>query len=113
MPFGDSDSGSEYGQELAEARKGENYYIWFKNMEDLHTIIRHKFSEKEDEEEYIKKIGEIIKIANENREVWLGKNKDAFAVMKVESALRDVEMFLYQKMDDAKMFGQIGYNAEL
>ena len=47
-------------------------------------------------------------LANENQNEWLGSSKDPTACAKIEEALNAIEMFLYEKIDDAKMFGSSG-----
>lgn len=94
--------------EVSEARKADNFYVYFKTLEDLHTIIKHKFKhEKEDEAAYNNKVKEITKLANASPNAWGGRDKgEKYA--EIENALRDIEMFLYKKMNDAKMFGTSG-----
>jgi len=104
----------EHLEDIADARKKEEYYLWYKCMEDLHIIIHHKFKKEEkDEEQYNKLRKEIIELAINNPDVWLAKDKQSPVRMEIERALGLLEMFLYQKMDDAKMFGQSGYIAGL
>lgn len=94
--------------DIAEARKQENFYVWYKNLEDLHTIVRHKFNTKKkptDEEGYQDKIKALIALANAYPEVWAGQSKESKPFHEIELALREVEMFLYEKMNEAKMFG--------
>lgn|SRR3990167_1212256 len=92
--------------DISDARKQQNFYLWFKNLEDLHTIVRHKFKKKEEEIEYEKIVNNIIDLSNKYSDVWLAQNKDASKVSEFEKALRELEMFLYEKMNDAHMFGQ-------
>lgn len=99
----------EHMLDISEARKQNHLYIWFKSLEDLHTIIKHKFkNKKEDEEKYKTKIKSLIVLANKYTNSWLGINKNAKEVSEIENLLRDIEEFLYLKMNEAKMFGEAG-----
>lgn len=95
--------------DIADSRKEANYGQWFKNIEDLHVIVKHKFkSPEKDEEAYQKLIEKAIEVAKQYTSVWLQQNREAKACSEIEKCLRDIEMFLYKKMDDAKMFGSGG-----
>ena len=96
----------EHLLDVAEARKADNYYIWYKALEDLHTIVKHKFKDEDkDEKDYNSKRDNITKLANDYPNAWLGKYKDPIQCGKIEEALRQLEEFLYSKMSTAKMFG--------
>lgn len=94
--------------DVAEARKADNYYIWYKALEDLHTIVKHKFKSEKDEEEYIKLKTSITTLANQYKGAWLNTSKDPVARNLIEEALRLLEQHLYDKMAKAKMFGDGG-----
>lgn len=91
---------------IAESRIAEDYYNWLKGLENLHTIIKHKFKKAKDEEEYIKIKNDITSVANKNANVWLKKAKDPIRSYEIESTLRKLEEFLFLKMDEAGMFGK-------
>jgi hypothetical protein len=104
----------EHMLDISEARKQNNLYLWYKALEDLHTIIKHKFKDKKkDEEAYVKQIEDITDLANKYTNSWCGVNKNAKEVAEIESALRKIEEFLYLKMNEAKMFGEAGRIAGL
>lgn len=108
----------EHLQDIAEARKNEKFYIWFKNLEDLHTIVKHKFKKKKEDKQdpekvYQNKKAALVKLANDHQNVWVGASTEPIAFALIETALREIEMFLYDKMNDAKMFGQSGHVAGL
>lgn len=110
----------EHLSDIADARKSENFYVWFKNLEDLHTIIKHKFKRKKEdnklpEDRYIDLVKELTILANTHKSAWLGQSKDnnLNACANIEKKLREIEMFLYEQMNDAKMFGGSGYIAGL
>ncbi len=104
----------EHLQDITDARKSDNFYSWYKALEDLHTITRHKFKKGDKDEEEYKKLKEaLIKLANDYSACFLGKNKDPKQRAELETALRNIEEFLYAKMNDAKMFGEGGRIAGL
>ena len=92
--------------DIMEARKSENYSTYLKNMEDLYTVIHHKIRNvKENEKKYKDLIIRVSLVATRNPSTWLNKGGSPQVKAELESALRDVEMFLYQMMEDANMFG--------
>lgn len=110
----------EHLEDIAQARKADNYSVYYKTLKDLFIIVKHKFKEKKikiydpEKKKEIEKtqleyyndlISEAVNLANSNPQTWLGKNKDPEACAKIEQALNAIEMFLYEKIDDAKMFG--------
>lgn len=95
----------EHLLDIAEARKADNFYTWYKALEDLHTITRHKFKKDEDEVEYNIVRDKVTRLANQYPNSWLGVTKDFKERSLIEEALRQLEEFLYKKMNDAKMFG--------
>jgi len=103
----------EHLLDVAEARKADNFFTWYKALEDLHTIIRHKFKKKEDEDGYKEVKAKITKLANEHKTAWLGKSMDPVERNKLEEALRELEEYLYAQMSKAKMFGEGGKIAGL
>jgi predicted Zn-dependent protease len=104
----------EHMLDISEARKADNFYTWFKALEDLHTIVKHKFKhKKEDEKEYNDTRDKVTKLANKYPSSWLGTSKSSVEVSLIEEALRQLEELLYDKMNDAKMFGESGRIAGL
>ena len=96
---------SEHLKDMAEARKSDNNYIWFKSLEDIHTIMKHKFKKKTDHEEYLKLKKKVVECANLNKNEWLGKGSNITKKNEIETLLRELEQFLWLKMDESKMFG--------
>lgn len=95
--------------DIADSRKEAQYASWFKNLDDLHVIIKHKFkSPEKDEAAYKVIVDKIVLVANKHTNVWLGQNREPIACAAIEQTLRELEMFLYDKMNDAKMFGSGG-----
>lgn len=110
----------EHLSDIADARKSENFYVWFKNLEDLHTIIKHKFKKKKEdnklpEDRYLDLVKELVELANTHKSAWLGQSKDndSNACANIEKKLREIEMFLYEQMNEAKMFGSSAHVAGL
>jgi hypothetical protein len=91
--------------DVAESRKADNFYVWYKSLEDLHTIVKHKFTKDKDEEEYNRIRDKVTGLANKHPQAWLGTSKDPVQRGSIEESLRQLEEFLYKKMNDAKMFG--------
>lgn len=103
-------------QDIAIARKADNYFIYYKALRDLFVVTSHKFKNKKvvnketgKEENEFDKYGELIQavvtLANQYSAAWLGQGKDPKECSEIEEALQQVEMFLYGKIEDAKMFG--------
>ncbi len=99
----------EHMQDITEARKSEQFYTWFKNLEDLHVIIKHKFKKDSDEEDYKILVKKVIGLANLYPEVWYNKSKQIEPFALIEESLKNIEMFLYDKMNKANMFGSSHY----
>jgi len=122
-------------ERVTNARIEKNYPAYFEALEDLFTIVKHKFKKKkttdDEEEDYEltytqnkkdnKKIKRsdldryyelrqfAINRSNEYESTFLGNTKDPNEVALVEKSLREVEMFLFYVMDKARMFGSGGY----
>lgn len=95
----------EHLLDCAEARKADNYYVWYKSLEDLHTIVKHKFKSDKDEDKYNETRDKVTSLANEYPNAWLGKSTNSKEKALIEEALRKLEEFLYDRMSTAKMFG--------
>lgn len=97
----------EHLKDIAEKRKSMDYYNWFKALEDLKTEVAHKFKKDDDIEKYDELVKKISAVANKCEDTWIGKSRIADDVNKIEKVLRDLEQFLYKKMEEAKMFGEV------
>ena len=106
----------EHLEDVAQARKRDNYSIYFKALKDLFIVVRHKFKnkkmKKKDKEKemtqieyYDELVSSAVKVANNYPRTWLGQDKNPTQCAEIESKLNDIEMFLYEKIDEAKMFG--------
>ena len=89
-------------------RRDRNYPEYFRALEDLHTVIAHKFksnADKDNKDRYTKLRNEAVNIANKNISAWLGTGTNNQEVADIEESLRAIERFLYEMMDEAHMFG--------
>lgn len=104
----------EHLEDIAEARKQNSYYNYFKALEDLHIIVKHQFDKKrkktdmnevEAEIEYQRLKEEAINIINQNVQAFTKLSQDPKAIAAIERSLNLIEMFLYGQMAEANMFG--------
>lgn len=104
-------------EDISEARKSNSFYLWYKNLEDLHTVIKFKFKntktkvgdkELSPEEIYQSIIKDIVDLSNKHKQHWTGELKSGEAYALIENKLRELEEFLYLQMNEAKMFGSSG-----
>lgn len=96
----------DHMEDIAEARKSDNFYVWYKNLEDLYTIVKHKFKLKKNEkDEYPDLILKFTKAAQKHPAVWSGQSQEANGFASIEKSLRDIEMYLYKMMDASGIFG--------
>jgi F0F1-type ATP synthase beta subunit len=103
----------EHLLDIAAARKADNLYVWYKSLEDLHTIIKHKFKSDKDEKEFNAARDKVTTLANKFKTAFLGTNKNSQEIAQIEEALRQLEELCYDKMSKAKMFGEGGRIAGL
>jgi len=109
--------------DIAQARKADNYSVYYKTLKDLFIVVRHKIKDKKvkvydknkkkDVEKtkidiYNELVDQAVAVANKYPDTWLSKNKNPDAMAEIEKALNAIEMFLYEQIDDAKMFGGAG-----
>lgn len=105
-------------EQIAKARIEKNYPAYFNALEDLETIINHKFKkrdpdkkQKKTQEESYKELKEVaINTANKYKSAFLGSTSNPSEVNAIQESLREIERFFYKVMDGAKMFGSAGYN---
>ncbi len=104
---------SQHLIDVAEARKEKNYSHYFNALDDLYTIIKHKFKRKikkgKKKVKAINKYPELknnfIKISNKYVNAYSGKSNNPKEVFEIENSLKRIERYFYKKMDEAKMFG--------
>jgi len=108
----------EHLKDIAKARKADDYSNYYKCLKDLFIIVNHKIKDKKIKflkegketeisatEHYTSLVNKAVLTANKYPNVWLGKDKDPQGCAAIEIVLNDIEMFLYEKMEEAKMFG--------
>lgn len=93
--------------DIASARKADNYSVYFKSLKDLYIIVQHKFSD-DDRKEYKVLMTKASGIANKYSMEFTGEVKDPKNCAMIEEVLNEIEMFLYKKTDEANIFGK-GY----
>lgn len=125
-------------ESISEARRQRDYPEYFRGLENLFTVIKHKFKTKKTTEEeegaydftetegrkkpkekksdlqrYKELRQKAIDVCNKYEQAFLGQTEDPNEVAQLEGALREMEMFLFYVMEKAKMFGSVGYNEGL
>ena len=99
-------------EDIAQARKADNYAIYYKTLRDLKVVVKHKFKKTkvdgkvvDDEKTFDEMVKKAVGLANEHPQVWLKQKKDPIPCSQIEEALNQIEMFLYSKIEAAGMFG--------
>lgn len=114
-----SDLVGEHLKDIALARKRDNYSSYFKCLKDLFIITKHKFKTKKikvkvGEEEpkevtalqyYNLLIQNVVSLANKYPNEYTGHGGNADACALIEDSLNAIEMFLYEQINLAGMFG--------
>jgi len=91
-------------EEIARVRIAEQYPKLYTLLDHLHTEINQKLTKKE-REEYIKEKKKCIEILNNNKGSYLGTNQKGEGKAAVYNALKELEVWLKDKMEAHKMFG--------
>jgi len=89
---------------IAEARIAKNYVGWFEALDDLHTEISQKLDEDE-KKEYEKSLKECVIILNDYSNAYNKRSLNREETFKVKSALKNLELWLKEKMEVHHMFG--------
>lgn len=100
-------------EDIAQARKADNYSLYFKNLKDLYVIVKHKIKSKEkktskDDKNFMDLMKKAVETINLYPNEYLGASKDPEPCALIEDALNKMEMYLYEKMEEAKIFGSQG-----
>lgn len=90
---------------IAEARENRDFQRWFNLLEDLHTEINQKLTEKERKEFEEKILNDCLNILGKNYEAFMRKSQDPKEVTTVYRSIKKVEMWLKQKMDGHNLYG--------
>ena len=87
-------------------RKEKNYNKYFYALHDLFVITQHKYKNKsESKKQYKNLVNNLTKVAKQYSLAWFGKEENIEGVDQIENALREIEMFIFEQMDDANIFG--------
>jgi len=98
---------------VAICRREKAYMEYFTALDDLHTITQHRFKEekntKKEGEEVVKDYTTLkqtcINVSTKFAMAWNKQTENPEEIAQIERALRDIEMWLYMKMNEANMFG--------
>ena len=100
----------EHMADITIARKENNYFNWFKALEDLYTVTRFKYDEPDNAKNvYNTKRNKITTLANQFPTDWNGTTKDSKNIQQIDSALRELEDWIYVQMQEGGLFGK-GYS---
>jgi len=86
-------------------RKERNWSAYFDAIEDLYIVTYFKWKKEDPETNYITYRNKISLLSNEYHSIWLGQADSPEAVGLIKAALKDLEMHVYFKMNEANMFG--------
>lgn len=98
----------EHLKDVARARKKDDYSNYFKCLKDLWIVIRHKIKAKYKEEastKYNELMAEAVAAANKYANSFTGSIKEPEGCAAIEACLNAVEEFLYEKVEEANLFG--------
>ena len=97
----------EHLQDVARARKADNYNNYFKSLKDLWIITQHKIKDKDKDapEKYKKLIMKAIQTMNQNSNALSKGSKNNIGKAMIEYSLNEIEMFLYDCLSNAGIFG--------
>jgi len=111
----------EHLKDVARARKSDNFLLYYKCLKDVWIVVQHKIKDGEKDKVEVVINGEekllskkeyfnyllktVADLANANRAEWLGQSHDPDKVATIEQALNNVEIFLYDEIENAKIFG--------
>ena len=95
----------EHLQDVARARKADNYKAYFKCLRDLWIIVQHKIKDNKSKKKYEELLNKAIEKMNKHPNIFISSTKNSNGVWEVETALNNIEMFLYDEMEKAALFG--------
>ena len=97
----------EHLKDIMRARKEDDFKAYFKCLKDLWIITQHKIKSKDKEapKKYQELLDKVIDKINEYPMVFAKKSNNAKGSWEIERTLNELEMFLYDKIEEAKMFG--------
>jgi len=89
---------------IAENRYNSNFPNLFSALDDLHTEINQKLTGKE-RKEYEGRLKECVTVLNKYPEAYNGNDKSPQNKYLVKKALKDLECWLRDMMENHRMFG--------
>lgn len=94
-------------QDIARARKADDYPNYFKSLKDLWIITQHKIKVKDKEapEKYNELLKNTYNIINKHPACFSKRGGNANGKAMIEYYLNEIEKFLYDKLDEAQLFG--------
>lgn len=108
----------EHLKDIARARKANNYPLYFECLKDVWIISQHKFKKekikvKQGEEETEVTLSQYFNILMDYTAKlsmaypgeWSGDKGNPKVIAAITQSLNNTEMFLYNKIEEAKMFG--------
>jgi hypothetical protein len=99
-------------EEIALARKEEDFKSWFNWLRNLRLEINQKLNKKE-REEYKEILKETLKIINKYPEAYLKHSRDEYEIEEIINCLSELDMWLKDKMELHKMYGAKDYDEGL
>lgn len=91
---------------INQYRKDRNWSSYFDAIEDLYIITNFKWKPEDTKgKTYASLRNAVATIANIHQHEWIGKGDEADATNLIKAALKDLEMYVYSKMNEANMFG--------
>lgn len=89
-------------------KRKQNFYLWFKALEDLLVTTKFKFKKDYDDDKIERLKKEVISLANQNSETWTGESSDQDAAFLIDKKLRELEDCIYTNMQEGGIWGK-GY----
>ena len=91
--------------QVDDARSNRRYPDYFKKLDELKVIVKHKFRDEDDQNEYKRLVDTALAVFNKYSSTYLGKASDPIGISEIDRVLGEIEMFLFRVMDEASMFG--------
>ena len=95
--------------DIYAAKTEGNMPKWFKGIKFLYAAIEHLIEDKDKKKfntEYNDLQNKFITLAQQYDTVYLGKTSDAKGYTMLENALLNMEMFLYNKLQETGAYGK-------
>jgi len=96
---------------IANSRYEQDFTSLFNALGDLKIEINQKLS-KEEREEYRVELKNCVKVLNQNSSIFNGLSKNQSGTFHIKEALRILEEWLRDRMEDHKLFGDQNLDRE-